>query len=277
MGVSSCNEHTVIPDDVLADIFHDAFLTNAYIDKEGISTDSLKVYEPIFKRYGYTAEDVRYTIGNFSRRKSARLGTVVEQAISRLEEENRVYARQVVILDTIRDVAIRSYTRVVYEDTLIQARKRADSTRLRVVIEPVIHKGAYQITYKATCEDDLEKYPRRAEFYFEDEEGVRSGNALLSLRPSFNASRTLVSHNQNNVRLVLELGNYKEKVRPRRQSLDIRNLKVVYKPAESVAVDSLYHSYLPIKIFVDGFLVKKDSVALSVDPKGLDSLAADNS
>ena len=46
---------------------------------------------------------------------------------------------------------------------------------------------------------------------------------------------------------------------------DIRNLKVVYKPNEELAIDSLYEHYLPIKIFVDGFLIKKDSLALSAD------------
>ena len=48
-----------------------------YVSREQIDTDSLKLYEPVFDRYGY-GEDVYYTIGNFSRRKkSARLSDVV--------------------------------------------------------------------------------------------------------------------------------------------------------------------------------------------------------
>ena len=275
LTVFACNKRVVIPDDVLASIFHDAFLTNAYIESEGISLDSLQVYEPIFNRYGYTAEDVRYTVGNFSRRKSARLGTVVEQAIEQLEEESKVHAKQVVILDTIRNVAMRSYTRTVYTDTLIQARRRADSTRLRIVIEPV-QLGNYHVTYKAECEDDLEKYPRQAEFYFEDKDGIRNGAALLTMRPKFSGNRTLVSRNEDNCRLIIELGNYKGKVRPKKQSLDIRNLKVVYKPNEEMAIDSLYERHLPIKIFVDGFLVKKDSLALSADSTRVSTATAHN-
>ena len=266
LGALSCNQHVIIPDDVLTSIFHDAFLVNAYIEEEDIDIDSLKVYEPIFRRYGYTAEDVRYTVGNFSRRKSARLGSIVEEAISQLEAEGKVYAKQVVVLDTIRNVAMRNYTRVIYEDSLIQARRRADSTLLRIVIEPV-HRGSYHITYRARCEDDLEKYPRQAEFYFESEDGVRNGMGVLTVREQFSANRTLVSHKDNNSRLVLELGRYKDgsKRPPKRQSLDIRNLKVVYKPNEDMAIDSLYEHYLPIKIFVDGFLIKKDSLTLSAD------------
>lgn len=264
VGLLSCNKKVVIPDNTLADIFHDAFLTNAYIENESINLDSLHIYESIFNRYGYTSEDVIYTIGNFSRRKSARLGTVVEQAISRLETESNEFAQQVVILDTIRDVAVRTYTRTLYQDTLIKARRRADSTRLSIVIEPVT-VGNYIISCSVECEDDLEKYGREASFYFEDENGMKKSTTHTTLRKTSRINRTLVSHNENNRRLVIELGNYKEKRRPRKQHLDIRNLKVVYKPTDMVAIDSLYEHYLPIKIFADGFLIKKDSVALSAD------------
>lgn len=95
---AACARHTIIPDDELAQIFHDAFLTNAYIGSQNVRIDSLNIYEPIFARYGYTTEDVQYTIGNFSKRKSARLGDVVELAIDRLEEEGKRYDREVAIL-----------------------------------------------------------------------------------------------------------------------------------------------------------------------------------
>ena len=37
--LSACARHKIIPDDTLAQIFHDAFLTNAYIGSEGVKTD----------------------------------------------------------------------------------------------------------------------------------------------------------------------------------------------------------------------------------------------
>ena len=73
---AACTRHKIIPDEKLAQIFHDAFLTNAYIGDVRVNIDSLNIYEPIFARYGYTTRDVYYTIGNFSKRKSARLGDV---------------------------------------------------------------------------------------------------------------------------------------------------------------------------------------------------------
>lgn len=277
LGLSGCRKKNIIPDDTLAEIFHDAFVVNAYIGEKRINLDSLQIYEPIFERYGYTTEDVVYTVGNFSRRKSARLGTVVEQAISRLETESKAYGKKVVILDTIRNVAVRTFTRTMYEDSLIWSKKRADSTNLVVEISP-IPQGEYIITYNYKCEADTDKFPRRAEFYFEDDSGFRNGYASLSLRQNGKVNRTIISK-QNNGKLVLNLGKLlpikqekgkKKKPltkleRNRLHKLTISDLKVVYKPQESAAIDSLFERYMDIKIFADGFLIKADSLALSPD------------
>ena len=71
-----------------------------------MKTDSLRIYEPIFARYGYTTDDVHYTIGNFSKRKSARLGDVVERAIEMLEREGKIYNQEVAVLDTIDNASL---------------------------------------------------------------------------------------------------------------------------------------------------------------------------
>ena len=44
-----CADKKIIPDETLSDIFHDAFVVNAYIGEERINIDSLHIYEPIFK------------------------------------------------------------------------------------------------------------------------------------------------------------------------------------------------------------------------------------
>ena len=279
IGFGGCKKRVIIPDDTLADIFHDAFVVNAYVGQEHINLDSLAMYESIFKHYGYTAEDVAYTVGNFSRRKSARLGSVVEVAISRLERESKVYAKGVVILDTIRAVAVRSFTRTIYEDTLITATRRADSTKLRVAVH-VQRRGEYTVTYEYKCEDDLKKYPRRADLYFEYESGRRMGSTSLTLHKEDRVRRTLTLRYEEDSRcsLVMNLGNYTElkKRKPKRQKLEIKNLKVVYKPTDDIAIDSLKERYLPIKIFANGFLIKKDSVALSADSTRVATTPADN-
>ena len=289
LGTVGCQRKNVIPDDTLAAIFHDAFVVNAYVEDVRMNIDSIQIYEPIFNRYGYTSKDVLFTVGNFSRRKSARLGMVVEQAIARLEKENSEYKKRVVILDTIRNVAVRSFTQVVYNDSIIKATKRADSTLLRIEVSP-IQFGEYRISYKYKNEDDIEKYPRTSEFYFIDENGHRNSFASVSLRENGMINRTLISRT-NNRTLVLDLAKYDRKKEmtesaqkgkrkkwraPKTQNIEIQNLRVVYKPKEEAAIDSLFERYVNIKVFADGFLIKKDSVALSIDTEGVSASTTDN-
>ena len=265
MAFVSCTQKRIIPDDTLADIFHDAFVVNAYIGEERVNLDSLQIYEPIFNRYGYTSEDVVHTVGNFSRRKSARLGSVVEAAISRLEQESKIYAGKVVILDTIKSAAVRTFTRVIYRDSLIKSNKRADSVNMRVIVTPVT-KGEYTINYSYKCNGDLEKHPRKAEFYFENEDGHRHGYTSVSMHMFGTVNRTLVA-NDSDVRLVMKLGEFEKKSKnyPKDHSITIRNLKVTRKLREKDALDSLFKHYVDVKIFSNEFLYKKDSVALSAD------------
>ena len=282
-GMTGCRKSTIIPDDTLAKIFHDAFVVNAYIGEERINLDSLQIYEPIFARYGYTAKDVVHTVGNFSRRKSARLGSVVEQAISRLESESKEYAKKVVVLDTIRAVAIRSLTQKVYSDTLIHVKKKADSTKLHIEISPV-YRGEYLISYNYNREENVDRYSRRAEFYFEDEDGFRNGYSSTSLGRGGKIMRNVTSSNNYNHKLVIELGKWidKNKSNPKSkgskrgkkgkkqkqqdtQNFKIQDLKVVYKPIADKAIDSLFNQYVDVKIFADGFLIQKDSLTLSPD------------
>ncbi|MFQ8712790.1 MAG: hypothetical protein ACLR93_03340 [Alistipes onderdonkii] len=132
---AACTRHKIIPDEKLAQIFHDAFLTNAYIGDERVNIDSLNIYEPIFARYGYTTRDVYSPIGNCSKRKSARLGDVGEMAIEKLETEGKFYDREVAVLDTIDNVARRTFTRTVYADSLIRVGALRDTARLRIAVD----------------------------------------------------------------------------------------------------------------------------------------------
>ena len=145
-ALGSCARDKVIPDEELARIFRDAYLINAYVSDRGVKLDSLELYEPVFSRYGYTAEDVRYTIGNFSRRKSAKLSDVVERSIRLLEEESAYYKYEVSVLDTINNVARRRFTRTVYSDSLIRATRIKDTARLRIRI-PDIRPGEYRVSF----------------------------------------------------------------------------------------------------------------------------------
>ncbi|MDE6861845.1 MAG: DUF4296 domain-containing protein, partial [Alistipes sp.] len=126
-ALSACDRPKDIPGSKLVNIFHDAFIANAYLREKNISADSLEIYEPIFRRYGYTTADVRYTLSRIAERKSSRLSDLMTSVGDWLSEEAAAEAYKVMILDTIDNVAQRTFTRTIYADTLIRATRMADT------------------------------------------------------------------------------------------------------------------------------------------------------
>jgi hypothetical protein len=257
----ACSHHTIIPDDELALIFHDAFLANAYLGGRNPTADSLNVYEPIFARYGYTTQDVQYTIGNFSKRKSARLGNVVERAITMLDAEGKDYSREVAILDTIDNVALRTARRTVRADSLIRVRSLADTSQLRFAFDVV--PGAYdvQLTYLVDSLDRNTADAPRSRMWLESADGTQSQNYNIILR---RRSEGYISHrfkaDSGHRRLCIEF--YSFTGRPQTPSVTVRNFKVEHTPEKAEAVDLLYERQLDLRIFADEFFraAQKDSL-----------------
>lgn len=67
-AVSCRQERGIIPEDVMSKIYYDMYMTDEAI-KSGNRfrrmTDTLLVYEPIFRRYGYTSEDYTRSVGYY--------------------------------------------------------------------------------------------------------------------------------------------------------------------------------------------------------------------
>lgn len=249
--LSACARHKIIPDDTLAQIFHDAFLTNAYIGSEGVKTDSLRIYEPIFARYGYTTDDVHYTIGNFSKRKSARLGDVVELAIEMLEAEGKYYNREVAVLDTIDNVARRSFTRTVYADSLIRVGSLRDTARLRFSVD--VRPGEYNLSLKYLV-DSLDRNEKglRGVVWLERRDSTRTNVYTTTLRRDRQENFTRrFTVDTTHRRLWVDFIEFRGK--PQRPSLTVSDLKIDYTPETSAAEDSLYMQQLDIRIFADEF------------------------
>ncbi len=257
----ACARHKIIPDKKLALIFRDAFLTNAYVDNRNIDVDSLNLYEPIFAKYGYTTSDVQYTIGNFSKRKSARLGDVVERAIEMLEAEGAYYDREVAILDTVDNIARRVFTRTVLSDSLIKVKALRDTSKLRLAVDVVPGDYEVRFTYLVDSLDQNEK-GIRANFWLERRDSSRTNNYTTTLRRnrSEEFSRRFTADTSHR-RLHIDIFDMREK--PLRPSITVTDLSVKHIPAIGAAVDSLYEHQLNIRIFADEFFraaIEKDSL-----------------
>lgn len=261
-AVAACARHRIIPDRTLALIFHDAFLTNAYLDNRHLQPDSLDIYTPIFEKYGYEVEDVQYTIGNFSKRKNARLGDVVEEAIKLLEEEGKYYESEATVLDTIDNIARRTLRREVYADSLIRVSRVRDTARLKIVVDD-IRRGEYKIEYDYRVDSLDDAINRRSVFIFERDDSTSFGRTQQSLyrnNRTEHVSRILTADSSAR-RLRINLLEFSK---PRMGKFEhfgitISNLTVVYTPEAEEAIDSLFERQLPIKIFFKEFLQPETS------------------
>ena len=254
---AACARHTIIPDDELALIFHDAFLTNAYIGSQNVRIDSLNIYEPIFARYGYTTEDVQYTIGNFSKRKSARLGDVVELAIDLLEEEGKRYNREVAILDTIDNVAQRRARRTVLHDTMVRASRAADTALLRFVVDGV-RTGEYVVSATYSL-DSLDKASgRRYRVYWicdDSTERIGFGGAVIKGGERTIRHTLQVKEGEPKAQLVIDLNHFGVRKGPLPATrMTVEDIEVTYTPPAEECVEALYRDQLQVRIFSDSMI-----------------------
>ncbi|MBP3474575.1 MAG: DUF4296 domain-containing protein [Alistipes sp.] len=263
-----CNKPRVIPDEVLSDIFRDAMLINAYYNvKSDQSPDSLNIYEPVFARYGYTAEDVQYTVDNISRRKNARLGDVAERMIASLDERMQYLNRESAKLDTIENVAFRRYTRALLGDTTIVAKTAADSTKLRLYLYN-IHPGYYRFTSLYSL-DSLDKSAgRRYRIYFEREDSTRrefsEGSLMRRAETQINQNHLLIDSEDDIARLVIDFYHFDDDMEKKKRTvpkITIHDIRVDYTPPAEYCMKRMLDEQTQMRIFSDTLIHTIEALA----------------
>ena len=263
-----CNKPRVIPDEVLSDIFRDAMLINAYYNvKSDQSPDSLNIYEPVFARYGYTAEDVQYTVDNISRRKNARLGDVAERMIASLDERMQYLNRESAKLDTIENVAFRRYTRALLGDTTIVAKTAADSTKLRLYLYN-IHPGYYRFTSLYSL-DSLDKSAgRRYRIYFEREDSTRrefsEGCLMRRAETQINQNHLLIDSEDDIARLVIDFYHFDDDMEKKKRTvpkITIHDIRVDYTPPAEYCMKRMLDEQTQMRIFSDTLIHTIEALA----------------
>lgn len=268
LALAGCKRHTIIPDSELALIFHDAFLANSYYKTGNAKQDSLLVYEPIFARYGYTTEDVQYTIGNFSKRKSARLGDVVEAAIVLLEQEGKVLDKAVADLDTVRNIALRSSRRMILQDSAVRVRRLKDTLKLRFEIDSA-RAGEYRMVARYEVDSLDENVGLRFHCWGEEYDSTVFDSQQVQLRRERNEQLERTIRCDTAVkRLVFNFWYPKRGEKRQKPSVTLHEIAIYHTMPAEEALDSLYEQALNIRIFANDFLrtiEKKDSLALPAD------------
>lgn len=246
--IVGCSGPKEIPDKDLVNIVHDAYLANAYMAEAGIREDSLQLYEPIFKRYGYTMADLQHTLMTFNERKSAMLSDIMSAVHRRLDAEADREAKKMIVLDTIDNLAKRTYTRTIYADSLIRVKRMRDTTKLRITIEDIV-PAEYTVTFEYLIDTLDENLNSRVEAYLlrSDSSQVSRHTLMLSRHREGKYSRkftTDTSHRQLYINMYYHPQNEESKL----PDITIRNFKIVRVLPTEVSVDSLYYEQLNLNI-----------------------------
>jgi hypothetical protein len=243
----------------LAEIFHDAMLVNAYIQhNRQVELDSMNIYEPILAKYGYTKEDMHYTLNKISRQKSASLGNVADYMINTLTAESDVLAEKVAKLDTIDNVARRRYEQVLLRDTAIVATTEADSTKLQITI-PHAQKGIYRINISYTIDKEDKGIGRR---YYIDwmcgdsmVRNISNGTLIRGRKGRITAEAWLATADSlaDNIHIDLTRFNLK-KNRLKKHPMTIHEIEVIYSLNLEDAKERLLREQSLMRIFSDTML-----------------------
>lgn len=266
-ALSGCQRSKVIPEKELGAIFHDAMLVNAYIGVKGINIDSLNIYEPIFERYGYTTEDVRHTINDFSRRKNARLGDVAELMIEQFDKETKVLRREVSILDTIDNVATRRYHIPLLRDTAVVVKEAADSALLRYYI-PVKGKGEYELAVNYTVDEKDKIKGRRLLIYKMRRDSTKhllyQAQLQLGRRTIAITQQKIEDRDSNVVAFMIDVADRqrvekKERKQPTR--ITLHEVKATFKPITETCVEMLFDEQTNLRILSDTMIRSIEALA----------------
>lgn len=273
LASTSCGPRTIGRDE-LKQIFKDAFLINAYYDINAGSgyrqpVDSLDIYRPVLKRYGYDVADFEHTVNNFARKKSSKLSDVVEQAIGELSDESAMYDGRVAVLDTIDAIAARTLRREVFDRDSIKVGRIADTASLRLNLP--VERGTYEISYSYLVDTIDKNRGLRTTFTLKDSTGRRLETQTdyvgLSGERRRPAPRRIVV-DTTATQLEVLFGNY-----PRRDlkapRIRIDSIRVDYYLPREKALDSVTRRWNKVGIY-DG---TKDSCALRPLPPRIDTMA----
>lgn len=249
-----CKGPKAIPDKDLVNIFHDAFLANAYYNEKLGAEDSLLLYEPILARYGYSVEDMQFTVQTIAQRKSSRLSDLVGEASSRLEMESKEHNYQLVVLDTIDNVAKRRYTRIMHSDSLIKATKLKDSSKLHIVLRDIV-PGEYSVTFDYLIDTTDKNRNSRVEAYMQLRDSGQSmrHTMMLSRYREAKYQRKFTAdtvHKELHINIFYHPNNET----PEKPGITIRNFKITRIIPVDQAVDSLLYEQMVPMLFNHSFM-----------------------
>ncbi len=251
LAMSACGGPKTIPDNTLGNIFRDIYMVDAFTSQvNNIDYDSVDIYLPVLQKYGYDNEDFLHTLASFSKRKSARLSAIVDDAYNKLSASADSLGRKVNILDYIDSIAFAESKTVVYRDSLIQIRSKADSAAMKLKIPA--SEGRYTLTYYYLLDSLYGNRNLYNRHYIRNANGRNIASGSVRLTPSVLKKfyTTTLNSPEGADSLEMNFGGYPPN--PKRMHLTIDSLVIEYYPTREVALEKLFRSYIDYSPVIAG-------------------------
>ena len=267
--LGGCGRPKEIPEAKLKEITKDIFLSNAYVTAHGhfMHLDSLDIYTPIFRKYGYTVKDFNHTLESFSRRKSSRLSYIINEAYAEFDKQYSYYQKRIAILDTIELLAGEQFKRQVFFNARIRASRIQDTSRLKVTIP--VETGSYKVSFYYKVDSLDANSGHRTTFSTIDSAGYHNVvNTQWMTRYERQHKEVTITPDASAKKMLINLGTYpKSAVSP--LDITIDSLVITHFLPAQVALDSITKTLVDYKLIIDGTeyqRLAKDSLAIVVQP-----------
>lgn len=282
-----CSGPKMIPEPVLRDILRDAFISQAaatrsdYARQKGVAVDTMDMHTPILKRYGYTLDDMRYTVRQMSVRKSNPLPNILEIVSADIKSVSQVAQARYLVKLKLDTLARNFSADTIYRrDTTITGRiDGLKWTILPLAGDTALQVGNYQIMFDYSTGRSTGAFSKTLQYTRVMDSLRKDNNSMWLSRVKdtvkFERSITIAKPDVKRMEFL-----FKESKPPKGQIADtvyLKNIRVVHTlpKAEANKVFYIYKSGLiPIEDRIETALYKQrlreleaiDSTALKLEP-----------
>lgn len=183
--VSCRNEYKVIPEEELGKIIVESVVAESFLKATNRITgyDSISYYLPILDKYGYTANDVDYTIERMVQRKSDVFGQLMTKISADVVQLRNFYEQQSNMGRNFRSLIHRDILDTLYfsPDT-IHVRSYGELKKLDYKV-PVFGDGDIIVKFNYIINEQDSNYSRYVTYSFEDsisKRGLYFNNSWLN-------------------------------------------------------------------------------------------------
>ncbi|MCC8088940.1 MAG: DUF4296 domain-containing protein [Rikenellaceae bacterium] len=148
LSLVSCRKHKTIPERKMSELITDIMIANSYSSQfvENMNMDSFDIYTPILDRYGYSAEDFKYSLNKIATRKSSRLSEILDDVIDDIKERDNYFKQRERTIKYMDSIIIGEFIDTIYTELspfVVDENNLKNKNRLVLPAEP----GIYYVSY----------------------------------------------------------------------------------------------------------------------------------